>query len=269
MTEPDDQTWILQRERGEDVSHIPAQTRAGYDRLAALIEALPEEPPDPGWKRRILAALDEPPAHDLSPASRHRTRHRVSLVAGGLAAAAAIAAVLALCNRALEERPPAVAINRPERRSAPPGRSTSLAPHIASVAEDPSVTSAAEEPVTAPRPTIVIRRGDTPHRSGGGASIGDTLLLDLEVDRPGELRVYGDAGEPLARCTEAQGCTVERSGKVRRFQLQLVLRASGTVRAVLFTGDSIPEAFRNLNTDVETAQRANVEVRQVGFVHVQ
>lgn len=270
MNEPDDRTWILQRERGEDVSHIPARTRAGYDRLAALIAALADETPDPGWKRRVFASLGEPPSHGVGSASRHRARHLVSLVMGGLAAAAAITLVLAWCHREIEVRPSAIAAKEPrEPRTAVPERPLSLARPAMPDDEPLSVASVAGESVAAPLATAVIRRGDTPHRSSDGASIGDTLILSLEVDRPSELRVYGDAGEPLARCTETQGCTVERSGKVRRFQLQLVLRASGTVRAVLFTGDSIPESFRNLNTDMETAQRASVEARQVGFVQVQ
>jgi hypothetical protein len=250
MSEPDDQAWILQRERGEDVSHIPADTRAGYDRLAALIETLLDETPDPGWKQRVLATLDEPPARKLSTPSRHRSRHRAWLVAGCLAATTAVAAILAMCSRVIEAQPPAVATDRPRRppsiRPAQPG-STSDAPLI----------------------TAEIRRSDAPHRGGGSASIGDTLVLHVQVDRPSELRVYGDAGEPLARCTETRGCAVERIGELRRFQLELVLRASGTVRAVLFTGDPIPDSSQNLDADVETAQRADVEARQVSFVHVQ
>lgn len=259
MSEPDDQAWILQRERGEDISHVPARTRAGFDRLAALIEALPDEVPDPGWKQRILVTLDEPPGaraqarestgwRDIARASRRTTRHRAWLAAGGLAMAAAIAVVLVWCHRAGEERSSVVAsVDRP-------GSATGAG----------SVASA--EP---PLVTVEIRRGDARRRGGDSASIGDTLILHLQVDRPSELRVYGDAGEPLARCTETLGCTVERTGEVRRFQLEVMLRASGTVRAVLFTGAPIPESFHDLNADVETAQRANVEARQVAFVHVQ
>ncbi|HEX7838865.1 MAG TPA: hypothetical protein VF469_15415 [Kofleriaceae bacterium] len=245
------------------MSHIPARTRAGYDRLATLIEALPDEAPDPGWKRRILASLDALPVRDMASASRHSPGHRIWLVAGGLATAAAIAIVLALCNRVVEERPPAVAVCSPVRGKAVRGKSVRVAESM-----EPQLPVRIES--LEPQPVIAeIRRSDTPHRSNDGASIGDTLILHIQFDRPSELRVYGDAGEPLARCSEARGCTVERSGKARRFQLKLVLRASGTVRAVLFTGDSIPGSFQNLNADVETAQRANVDARQVAFVHVQ
>jgi hypothetical protein len=123
---------------------------------------------------------------------------------------------------------------------------------------------------TGPVVTTEIRRGNSPHRSGSGSvSIGDTFVIQVTSDHPSELRVYGDTGEPLARCSEDQGCTVERDGNVRRFRLELVLRASGNVRAVLFTGASIPEAFQSLDADVETAQRADIAVRQVANVHVQ
>jgi hypothetical protein len=249
MSEPDDHAWILQRERGEDVSHISARMRAGYDRLAALIEALPDEAPDPGWKQRIFASLDERPRRDLAAARGHNPDRRIWLSVGGLAAAATLAAVLALCSGGLVVRPPVVAD-----------------PHRTALSDQPGgiMVAAAE-----PRATIKIRRSGTVHRGGDSASVGDTLVLDLEVDRPAELRMYGDAGEPLARCAEAPGCTVERSGEVRRFELELVLRASGTVRAVLFTGDSIPGTFQDLHADLEAAQRANVEARQVAVVRVQ
>jgi hypothetical protein len=121
-----------------------------------------------------------------------------------------------------------------------------------------------------PAVTTEIRRGSTPHRSGSGSvSIGDTLVVHVNIAPPFELRVYGDTGEPLARCTETQGCSLENDGNVRRFRLELELRASGDVHVVLFTSGSIPVAFQSLNADVEAAQKANVDARQIKVIHVQ
>ena len=143
----------------------------------------------------------------------------------------------------------------PRRRAGFPHRARSGSP----------ATAESEAPVA----IAEIRRSDAPRRSSDGASIGDTLLLSIDAGRPSELRVYGDTGEPLARCPGAPGCTVEPSPNGHRLELELVLRASGTVRAVLFTGASIPRSFESLNADAETAQRANVDARQVAFLHVQ
>ena len=57
-------------------------------------------------------------------------------------------------------------------------------------------------------------------------------------------RVYGEGGEPLARCTDAQGCKVERTGARRTYTLELPLRSPGDVRAVLFIGDPANQAAK-------------------------
>jgi hypothetical protein len=268
MSEPDDDEWLLLRERGKDVSHIPARTRAKYDQLVKLLEALPAETPSQGWKHRVLAALDDPPAHEISspaldappavgissPApqdatardistapGRRRCRHTWTIV-GGLAMAASFIVY---------------SFGIPERRAA----------RAPSHGEAPVVA-------TAPVVTTETRRGAEPHRSGSGsggdrASIGDILVVRAHASRPIELRVYGDTGEPLARCTETQGCTVERDGDLRRIHFELELRALGDVRVVLFDGAAIPASVHNLEADVDSATRANVDAHQVGIWHVQ
>jgi hypothetical protein len=59
MTESNDYEWLLARERGEDVSHIPAATRARYSQLDRLIKELPAHAPSPGWKQCVLDSLDD------------------------------------------------------------------------------------------------------------------------------------------------------------------------------------------------------------------
>src|ERR1044071_6066699 len=60
MTESNDYEWLLARERGEDVSHVPAHTRDRYSQLDRLIQDLPACAPSPGWKQRVLDSLDDP-----------------------------------------------------------------------------------------------------------------------------------------------------------------------------------------------------------------
>lgn len=266
MSEPSDDEWLRLRERGEDVSHIPARTRAKYDPLIKLLETLPAETPSQGWKQRVLAALDDPPVHDIpspaldappaeaisSPAphdatardistapGRRRCRHTWTIVGGLAMAASFIVYSFGI-----------------------PGRDAPRDPQIDQVV------------ATAPVVTTETRRGAEAHRSGSGsgggrASIGDILVVRAHASRPIELRVYGDTGEPLARCTETQGCTVERDGDLRRFRFELELRALGDVRVVLFDGAAIPASVHNLEADVESATRANVDAHQVAIWHVQ
>jgi hypothetical protein len=261
MSDSKDHEWLLLRERGEDVSHISASTRAKYDRLATLFEALPGATPSRGWKQPILATLDElsaqdppaavsdgPPVRDIATARRRWPRRWTLVLAGGLATMAAIAVVFAWCHGDPGQHKEGSKI----AMAVAPGQHKEGV-EIA-IGEDPATTE--------------IRRGGQPHR-GDDVAIGDTLVVRAKAEGPFELRVYGDTGEPLARCSEAHGCTVERDGNVRRIRLEIELKASGDVRAVLFTGDSIPEAFVDLNTDAETAQRAGVDAHQIAVIHVQ
>jgi hypothetical protein len=295
MTEPDDFEWLVLRERGEEVSGVPAKVRAKYERLARLLEELPDDAPDPAWKQRVLAVVDALPPNDsaatdedASPrasapdalragdadrgdpdggpsraravAPRHPRRTRRWILATGLAVAASAAAIFVVLRASdREETAHLVSVDRE-------------APIVASV---PSGTSHAvrvpvHTPETAPRITTEILRSARPHRSGSASvSVGDTLIVRAPANRAAELRVYGDTGEPLARCSEVLGCPVEGDPDHPGLRLELALTAPGDVRTLLFSGDAIPAAFGNLNEDVEAAQRANVDVRQIALVHVQ
>jgi hypothetical protein len=124
------------------------------------------------------------------------------------------------------------------------------------------------QPAAEPVAMAEIRRGDQPHR-GGDVSIGDTLVLHAKADRSIELRVYGDTGEPLARCSDDGGCTVTRAGERRSYLLELALRARGDVRAVLFTAASGLPPPHDLEADLAAALRVRIEARQVAVFHVQ
>jgi len=202
-----DHGWLLARERGEDISHIPMHVRAKYEQLEQLLAALPDPSAGPRWRPRVLAAV-----------GRAR-RRRVWLAAGSVAAALALAVYL-------------------------PG-----------------------PPAVAPAITVVVHHGGEPHR-GASTSIGDVLAVDVTTARPFELRVYGDTGEPLARCAEAEGCG-GRDPSQRTVHFELVLRSPGDVRTMMFAGDAMPVAFDSLEGDLEAARHAGIEVRQISSVHVQ
>ena len=70
MTERDDPAWLVLRERGEDVSHVPEGARACYDALTALFDELEVESPRPGWKQRARAGLGREAQQDRAAWAR-------------------------------------------------------------------------------------------------------------------------------------------------------------------------------------------------------
>lgn len=284
MAEPDDPAWLVLRERGDDVSHVPVDTRARYDALTALFDELELEAPSPGWKQRALAALDRESQQDgaasalrdaaaeggVAP-SRAGRRARLWAAAGSVASAAVLAVVIGLCGEDLDDRRASGAATRAGRAAIASGDPAGMDP------TRPAGTNAASSPAAPGGAYIAsavdalvaseIRRGAQPHR-GDSVSMGDTWILDVRTGSPAELRVYGDAGEPLARCMAEPRCTIEHDGGFVRFRLELALRASGDVRAVLFSRGAPPAAFESLEADLAAAQRAQVDARQIGVVHV-
>jgi hypothetical protein len=277
MSDPDakdfsDYKWLLARERGDDINHVLAADRAPYEKLGAIIGA--RTAPSAAWRQRVLDAIDaaelagrplpapepvpepepvpkpepvtvEPapakpapakpatapsvaeklaPVLPLKPKPTPKPR-RALWIAGGLATAAAAAALVYLKIQGSPAKPP----------------------------DEASVI--AMETTVRPGPTVV--RAD--RTRGDDASIGDTLLVRAEVAGPAEIRVYGGSGERLiAQCNDRAGCTVERDGDRRRFTLEVLLTAPGTVRAVIFVGADLPPSTRSLTPDLEAAAAAKI-----------
>lgn len=264
MTESNDYEWLLARERGEDVSHIPAETRAKYNQLDRLIKQLPAHAPSPGWKQRVLDSLDDPLdthrprafpwATSRSPVATSRSapapRRRWWWAFGpGLASACGLVVALLVSTR--------------------PDNPTTV-PLLPARGDQPAAAAGVESPLAAA--SVSIRRGPQAHRGGvvggGGAGIGDILVIETASERPLELRAYGDSGEPLARCSETEGCRVAREGRRRRFHFELELRSPGAVRTVVFDG-AMPTSFVNLDVDLEAARLANADARELSVVHVE
>jgi hypothetical protein len=236
MADDDDEDWLLARERGDDVSHVDPRTRARYEQLEQLLGALPERPPPAGWRQRALDALDAPSPRSSSDAL---------------------------------ESPPAPAAGRRKpivhgwRAWLLAGGGAAVGILVLQLIIHVRMTPPPAEPVV----TTETRRGESRHR-GGDVAVGDTLVIHAQSDQPIELRVYGEGGEPLARCTDAAGCTVERNGAQRRYTLEVPMRSPGDVSAVMFSGGAIPAAGKDLEADLEAAHAAPVDARQVASVHV-
>jgi hypothetical protein len=266
----DDHEWLRARERGDDVSQVPAAERERYRALEGLIAALPARTARAGWKQRVLAAVDQAPAPAPVPnvpapvSVRAAARRWPIWIGGSVMAAAAATAVL-------------VAVSRPERATRGDG---TIRNDLASGADataaaesrdqaspraadaDPSLARVQRDVVTE-----VVHRGE--RRRGGDAAIGDSLALRIDTDGSAEIRIYGDAGEPIARCDDFGGCEVERDGAHRRYTLLVPLRAPGDVRAVLFTGGPALPPPRDLDTDLAVAAMARITARQIASQRVQ
>jgi hypothetical protein len=201
-----DHEWLLARERGEDVSHVPAHTRATYDLLQARLGDLPDEAPGLAWRHRVLAALDEP-----MPIARPPARSRKWMVAAGGLAAAALALVLVV---------------RHDPGALEPGYSTEVQPNAhahrgGAVAVDDTLvihaqaSASAELRVYDEDGSVLARCGD-----GGGAHCkidrdGDNrrLTLDLVLTSPGAVRsvLYTGGTMPAARDLNADQDAALRS----------------------------------------------------------
>jgi hypothetical protein len=81
-----DSRWLVARERGEDVSHVPSATRAAYHELGALIARLPGHGPGADWRRRVLEAIgrrEDRATARLRSAPQKRPRIRLRIVRPG------------------------------------------------------------------------------------------------------------------------------------------------------------------------------------------
>jgi hypothetical protein len=224
----EDVAWLLARERGEPGPAISDATAARYARLESLIADLPR----PGWEQDVLAGIDAAEAErdapiarapaplcDPVPPARMPTRPRRWALATAVFAAAAIVVILFAVYRGRGGAPAVLVAGSP------------LAFEV--------------------QPAGHAHRGSDP-------SVGDTLIVRGEVEGTGELRVYDETGVEQAHCTvPAADCSVERQGTRTTLRLTMVLRAPGTLSAVLFAAP-LRGPSSGLDADVEAARRAGI-----------
>lgn len=292
MSEHRDDKWLLTRERGEDVSHVPAEARAPYEELGAMLRNLPAIAPSKDWKARVLAALDAEEAKRVWPKSTDRGP--AAKVAPTLAAKAGYAATEA--DDTADE-----SVTTPPKTQTLPKLSAAwwrrwLVPAIAVAAaaaiaiylamprgsDEPSQAGnqlgapprTNEHPPQQPAPAVValkteLRDGANKVRSirssGDAANLNDTFVARVETIGPAELRLYGDTNELLIACgerTRPAGCTVTQDGERRRFVLETVLGARGQVRLVTFIGAQIPASTEDRKRDLDAAVDAKVTYKE-------
>ena len=252
MSDTRDHEWLLIRERGGDVSHVAAATRAPYDELGELLAKLPGVAPRAGWQQRVFDAIDEgdavpadavpadapalaPPKPVLAPPKPARRRQWIAAGAVAMAAAAAIAIYVARRPAPLQLE--ALLSSEPPSQLPPSGDQLALL-------------------------TAEVRDGDGTPRGRDGVRLNDKYAIRLETTGPAELRLYGDTQELLATCSGGEpGCTIERDGERRRFSFEVVLRWPGEVRLVAFAGARIPASTGELARDLDEAARAGIEPR--------
>jgi hypothetical protein len=297
MSERRDHEWLLARERGEDVSHVPAATRTPYDELGVMLRDLPAMTPRGAWKARVLAVIDEEEAKRLAAGSVQRP---VAKVEPKLAANAGYPATdvedevakprltaVPTVAPAVEMPAPPKALAAKRHRWLVPTLATAAAA-AAAIAVYLAMPRGSSEPSQAnnqlgappstnkPPSTSAIAALETELRDGankvrgirdgdGVARLRDTFVARVKTTGPAELRLYGDTGELLAQCGErarSAGCTVTRDGEHRRFVLETLLEARGQVRLVTFTGAQIPESLNDRTLDIDAVIKAGVAYKE-------
>jgi hypothetical protein len=250
MSDPDandrDSKWLLARERGEDIGHVPAAERAPYDQLGALIGR--GVAPSAGFRQRVLDAIDAAEAAEQ--------------------AAKAGAEVVPLAPR-LEQREQQQKQQK-QQKQPPPASRRWLAIGGAMAAAAAAVVIFVKRPGRSAGPELAIesevRHGATTvraERASGEAILGDTLAVRAEASGPAEVRVYGGSGgRLLASCGDRgglHGCQIEHDGERRRLSVEVPLEVPGRVRVVIFAGAGIPPSEGSIDQDLEAAERAHVE----------
>jgi hypothetical protein len=183
---------------------------------------------DPSWPHPTLAA---PRAVE----SRHA--HRWLAVAGALALAAVVLLWLVLRGQ------PAYELKAQTREAEPQ-------------AQAPTQIASA----TVGDPQVAIVRGDSRAGAATVASVGDTYTATLEVpvEGGGELRLYRDDREVVARCPGTPGCTSSERAALVRLSLRLPLLAPGSYRLVYFEGPELGEPSGDFDRDLA---RCNCKVK--------
>lgn len=94
-TDQDDEGWLLERERGRDVSHVPLARREAYERLQAHIAKLPDAEPRPGWEDEVRSAIErEEQARAVRAANKALSRRQRSATRAKVRAATLLVMLL-------------------------------------------------------------------------------------------------------------------------------------------------------------------------------
>jgi hypothetical protein len=247
MNDPDeeDYRWLVARERGDHLGHVPAAARAPYDQLGALLGS--GVAPSAGWRQRVLDAID---AADEAEAAERAANPAPEPAVVAPPEPAIVAPVVPL--RPAKPR-------EPMRRLWIAGGLAAMAAALLVYFALPrtSTTTGAIALATEVRRDPTVRRAE-PGRADQ-ANLGDTLVVRAEATGPAEVRVYGGSGELLlGRCNDQGGCRIERDGERRRFVIEVPLNTPGMVHAVVFIGANVPASAGARALDLETAAGAGI-----------
>jgi hypothetical protein len=263
MSDPDaddrDYKWLVARERGEDIGHVPAGERAPYDQLGALIGR--GVAPSAGFRKRVLDAIDAAEAAEQAASSESEARPKLA-PPPARPAEPELAPVVPLPSRPGQREQQQQQQKPVSRRWLVIGGAMAAAAAAAVIFVKRPGEPAGPELAIASE----VRHGATQvraERASGEATLGDTLTVRAEASGPAEVRVYGGSDERLiASCGDRggrHGCQIEHDGERRRFSLEVPLDVPGRVRVVIFAGANVPPSEGSLDPDLEAAERAHVE----------
>jgi hypothetical protein len=298
-----DWKWLNARESGELPlpAHDPDRI-AEYRRLGAAISELPELFAPEGWSDAVLAEAARMDAaraskldlFDASEVSTERDRIRLAATRTKTWLASGTDSGLAVVNTGLEGDVPdseelvdwraarpaePQRATRPQRDRWPLLAMTSLAMVAAAllwlVLRGSSTSAPAPESTPVPviasadldEPKMEIVRGHARAGEAAVAAVGDTFTatLVMPAGRTGELRLYRDDREVVARCPGTPGCTSRVEPEVaatsaipepadgaaaRRLSLRFPLLAPGSYRLVYLEGAALGEPSGDFDRDL-------------------
>lgn len=272
-----DQRWLEARELG--LAELPAIDELRAEEYLAIersLAKLPEHEAPLGWNAEVLreaARLDaaaraggpllsvqgrDAPhardAADAAPAAVPPTRAfeaarpprpGLRLAAAAVALAAAACAWLVL-REAARSGPPAEA----RREGASPATSPVAMVEglgVLSLEVQRGASRNAPLGLDPAEPSAGARRGQP-------LAVGDTLSVSLAVPgaSQGELRLYREDGDVVARCASRDGCAAPEGESGRALRLRYAIAAAGSYRVVYLEGADLAPASGDLNRDLRT-----------------
>jgi hypothetical protein len=257
VKEREDLDWLEARERGDaELPPIDPERAGRYQRMQATLAELPELSAPDGWEGAIYDELDRMEAEERGEAApKLRSSVKVMLAddsdglgaeedeeeANTVAPLAPSTSIRAAQQRRRRWMPVVVGAAamgvaaagtlwftflRDSRGPATRGKEE-LDPktQIARLDAVPTVEISAD-----PSDTRVVRSGS----EGSAHKVGSIFETQM-TGRGGELRLYRDDREVVARCPGSAGCTVKTVGDQQRLTLRFKLETRGEYRAVYFS----------------------------------
>jgi hypothetical protein len=287
VKEREDLDWLEARERGDaELPPIDPERAGRYQRMQATLAELPELSAPDGWEGAIYDELDRMEAEERGEAApKIRSSVKVMLAddSDGLGAEedepgetpsgdlprAAGSGLQKVNPAAVDQLAKVRELSASQKRSRSGARwplGLAVASSLAAVALGAlwiSRERASPEGGEESDPSLQIAAGPQldflegpgsggTRRSGDSARLTrDSVKVSFTATTTGELRLYREDSQVVARCPGDLSCIITPLGEQRRFSLEVELKIAGNYRAVFLPGSAVAEPSGKLDADLE------------------